>query len=329
MSVSASDESRDLVEILAAGSGIICLVGAGGKKSTIYRLVSRLAGRVAVTATVYTPPFRKRLVAETLIAPGADLKARVAGAGDSRVVAYACPSDKRARLAGVDPALVVDIHRSCGFDTTLIKADGARLRRIKAPGRHEPAVPATTADGDTPVRVLANHYLGERRAIRRTYLGRIRSARHRIYITNSYFVPDRAVRRALADAAGRGADVRVLVPGDSDLPAVQLASHHVYGWLLRRGVHLHEWQGRVLHAKSAVIDGEWCTVGTFNLDWRSWRFNLELTVAIEDRGLAQAMEARFLRDLDNASTVDRRNWRYRPLSERVLEWLMYRFRRLL
>jgi len=158
MSVSVSDESRDLVEILAAGSGIVCLVGAGGKKSTIYRLVSRSAGRVAVTATVHTPPFRKRLVAETLIAPGAELKARVAGAGDSRVVAYACPSDKRARLAGVDPGLVVDIHRSCGFDVTLVKADGARLRRIKAPGELEPAVPARF---DTLVPLVSIRAVGE------------------------------------------------------------------------------------------------------------------------------------------------------------------------
>lgn len=141
MPVNAAGRSGDLIEILGADSGIVCLVGAGGKKSTIYRIVSRSAGRIAVTATVYTPPFRKRLAAETLIAPAAELKTLVAGAPDSRVVAYACPSDKKARLAGVDPGLVVDIHESCGFDVTLVKADGARLRRVKAPAPHEPEVP--------------------------------------------------------------------------------------------------------------------------------------------------------------------------------------------
>lgn len=141
MSANASERSSDLIEILAAGTGVVCLVGAGGKKSTIYRIVSRSRRRVAVTATVHTPPFRKRLAAETLVAPGGELKARVAGASDSRVVAYACPSDKKARLAGVEPGLVTAIHETCGFDVTLVKADGARLRRIKAPGLHEPAVP--------------------------------------------------------------------------------------------------------------------------------------------------------------------------------------------
>lgn len=145
MSANASERSSDLVEILAAGSGVVCLVGAGGKKSTIYRIVAQTTGRVAVTATVHTPPFRKRLAAETLIGRGDELKALVAGASRSRIVAYACPSDKKARLAGVEPGLVVDIHESCGFDLTLVKADGARLRRIKAPGPHEPALPPRCA----------------------------------------------------------------------------------------------------------------------------------------------------------------------------------------
>jgi len=141
MSVNASERPADLVQALAAGTGIVCLVGAGGKKSTIYRIAARAPGRIAITATVHTPPFRKRLEGDVLIAPGAELEARVAGAAGSGLVAYACPSDKKARLAGVDPGIVARIHDSCGFDLTLVKADGARLRRIKAPGPHEPALP--------------------------------------------------------------------------------------------------------------------------------------------------------------------------------------------
>lgn len=132
----------DLVETLAAGGGIVCLVGAGGKKSTIYRIAARFAGRVAITSTVHTPPFRKRLAAKTVIAAREELSYLVAGASDSRVVAYACPSDKKARLAGVSPEVAAELHRSCGFDLTLVKADGARLRWIKAPAEHEPALPA-------------------------------------------------------------------------------------------------------------------------------------------------------------------------------------------
>lgn len=141
MAPSISGRSADLIETLEAGSGIVCLVGAGGKKSTIYHLVSRLNGRVAITSTVHTPPFRKRLSARVLVGAEDELRALVAGAAGSATVAYACPSDKRARLAGVDPDLVIDLHESCGFDLTLVKADGARLRWIKAPGPREPALP--------------------------------------------------------------------------------------------------------------------------------------------------------------------------------------------
>lgn len=142
---SAAVRPDDLVEILGAGKGIVCLVGAGGKKSTMYRIASCFAGRVAVTSTVHTPPFRKRLAAETLVSPAAELEAAVAGASGSRVVAYACPSDKKARLAGADPALVTRIHESCRFDLTLVKADGARLRWLKAPAPHEPVLPSRFA----------------------------------------------------------------------------------------------------------------------------------------------------------------------------------------
>lgn len=136
-----SERPADLLEALAADAGVVCLVGAGGKKSTIYRIVSCTTGRIAVTSTVQTPPFRKRLAADTLVAPGDELKSLVAGASASRIVAYACPSGKKGRLAGVDPDLVLDIHDSCAFDVTLVKADGARLRRLKAPGAHEPVLP--------------------------------------------------------------------------------------------------------------------------------------------------------------------------------------------
>lgn len=133
--------ARGLIDLLHAHSGIVCLVGAGGKKSTIYRLVSEFTGRVAITSTVFTPPFRKRLAAHTLIAAKENLQDQILSLNNHRVIAYACPSDKKARLAGVDPDLVTQIHQSAGFDLTLVKADGARLRWLKAPAEHEPALP--------------------------------------------------------------------------------------------------------------------------------------------------------------------------------------------
>ena len=182
---------------------------------------------------------------------------------------------------------------------------------------------------DTRVRVLANHYLGERRAIRATYLDRIRRAQTSVCITNSYFVPDRGVRRALEKAADRGVEVRVIVPWESDVPAVDYAARRMFGRMLDRGIHLHEWRGNILHAKTAVIDARWCTVGTYNLDYRSWRTNLEVTIAVEDDHVAGAVYERFQRDLQSAPPVDRRGHRFRPLSDRVLEHFFYLFRKLL
>lgn len=182
---------------------------------------------------------------------------------------------------------------------------------------------------DTRVRVLANFFRGDRVAIRREYLRQITRARKQICISNSYFVPDRQVRSQLAAAVRRGVDVKVLLPGESDLVAVFYASRRLYDWLMRHGITLWEWQGPVLHTKSACIDDAWCTVGTYNLDYRSWRFNLEVNVAVEDPEVSTAMRVRFEQDLERSTPVDPRNWRFRPVSDRLIESFFYLFRRLL
>ncbi|MFT5355925.1 MAG: cardiolipin synthase [Polyangiales bacterium] len=184
-------------------------------------------------------------------------------------------------------------------------------------------------EDDGAVRVLANHYYGTRRAIRRTYLNRIRAAKRSVLITNSYFVPDRMIRMALAKAASRGVEVRVLVPGISDVKAVYYASRKLYAWLVERGVHVHEWMPHVLHSKTAVVDGTWCTVGTYNLDYLSWRSNLEVTLAVDDDQVAGALEGRFRADLDQAMEIDMERFGSRPLSERFLEQVFFWLRKFL
>ncbi len=179
------------------------------------------------------------------------------------------------------------------------------------------------------VGVLANHYFLERRAIRQAYLRQIRSAQRSVCITNSYFVPDGQIRRLLAQAVDRGAEVRVIVPGKSDVPAVRHAARKLYGRQLEAGIQLYEWQGPILHAKTAIIDGRWCTVGTYNLDSRSLRFNLEVVAAIEDASVAGAMEERFNQDLETASPVSHEDWKRRPLHQRMLDDFFYRFHKLL
>ena len=190
--------------------------------------------------------------------------------------------------------------------------------------------PVDTGDGrGSRVRVLANHYSRERRAIRQAYLRRIESAQRSVCITNSYFVPDGQIRRVLRRAVSRGAEVRVIVPGESDVLAVRHAARKLYGRLLEAGIQLYEWQGSILHSKTAIIDGRWCTVGTYNLDSRSLRFNLEVVAAVEDAAVAGAMEDRFKEDLEHTTPVSYEEWRRRPLHVRMLDDFFYRFHRLL
>lgn len=137
----------DLLDALCARSGIVCAVGAGGKKSTLYRLLRAHPGKVAFTATTATTYFPDDLPAEAVVAPPDALLGEVLRRARRVAVklAYACPSDKPHRHAGVAPARVAECHRLGAFDLTLVKADGARMRLLKAPAPREPQlVPGTT-----------------------------------------------------------------------------------------------------------------------------------------------------------------------------------------
>jgi probable selenium-dependent hydroxylase accessory protein YqeC len=136
----------NLLDLFHARTGTVCIVGAGGKKTTLYRLASAHPGNVAITSTVLTPPFRKRLGAHSVVEPTERLTAAVAKAAhEHRRVAYATPSDKPARLGGVPPQQIAEIHSKAGFQLTLVKGDGARLRWWKAPSKDEPVIPVSTS----------------------------------------------------------------------------------------------------------------------------------------------------------------------------------------
>jgi len=194
-----------------------------------------------------------------------------------------------------------------------------------------PALPvaAFTPGGGQAVRVLGQHYFRTRHEISRTYLHYIRAAQRSIFIANSYFVPDGRILRSLARAARRGVDVRIIVPGQSDVDIVRHASRAVWGKLLRSGVRIFEWDESVLHAKSAVIDGVWSTTGTFNFDYFSLMMNLEVNVSVLDRRFAATLEASFLGDFERCREVMLADFRFRPLGQRILEFVAYRLRRVL
>jgi probable selenium-dependent hydroxylase accessory protein YqeC len=135
-----------LLELLDARRGVICAVGAGGKKSLLQRLALANPARVAITATVPTSYSQENLGFGVAIEPDADLAYAVAQLDPRRSVAYACPSGKPGRRAGASPATIARIHRDGDFAATYVKADGARMRLVKAPADDEPALPdcATT-----------------------------------------------------------------------------------------------------------------------------------------------------------------------------------------
>ncbi|MBA5686735.1 cardiolipin synthase [Rugamonas apoptosis] len=180
--------------------------------------------------------------------------------------------------------------------------------------------PTPVAAGDKIVRVLASEP-GGHYEIYRAYSLAIQQARHSIHLTSAYFVPDRQTVAALAAAARRGVDVRLVVPGQSDQGLVFYAGRASYDALLDAGVHIHAMKPAILHAKTAVIDGEWSTVGSTNIDTRSFLHNSELNVVVLGDGFGKEMESAFQEDLRDSVEITPQAWHARPLGERLREWL--------
>ena len=167
-----------------------------------------------------------------------------------------------------------------------------------------------------------------RRNLLREYLARINRAQTSIDIANSYFIPDRAVRNALFRAVLRGCRVRVLVPSKSDVAVVQFALEAMYESLLRRGVEIFCYAGPMMHAKTLVIDDRFAMIGSYNLDERSRRKNLEVNIAVEDEPFATYVRKWFDRDVAKATRIDLYEWRARPLARRGVELVAYALRKL-
>jgi cardiolipin synthase len=197
----------------------------------------------------------------------------------------------------------------------------------RAPRRAARAEPAQPEAGSL-VQILDANERRHRRAIQKALRVTLGRTLERCYLSSPYFVPPRRLMRALTHAARRGVDVRVLTAGRSDVPLVRLASQHLYGRLLRAGVRIFELQKRLLHAKTVTVDGVYASVGSFNLDHWSDRRNLEVAVAVLDRGAASALEEQFLRDLEGAQEVQLSSWARRSWPRRLAGWLAYQILRI-
>jgi cardiolipin synthase A/B len=143
------------------------------------------------------------------------------------------------------------------------------------------------------------------------------AAKRTLWITNAYFAPGHRAVKVLGEAAAQGVDVRLLLPGKSDVPIARRAGHGHFGALLEQGVRIFEYQPAILHAKTLVADGLVSMVGSTNLDFRSFLFNAECDVLMLDAPTAAVLERAFLTDLETATEIRRDDWRRRPWTEKI------------
>ncbi len=179
--------------------------------------------------------------------------------------------------------------------------------------------PAIESKGKHPARVVASSPDDAVPAIYVTLVSAIRNAARSVHMTMAYFAPDPQTLRALKDAAARGVDVKLILPSYTDFWGILYAGRSHYSDLLDAGVKIYERQERLLHAKTVVIDGIWATVGSSNIDWRSFLHNEELNVVVIGRDFGNQMEASFRRDLEKSKQITPDDWERRSLASRVKE----------
>jgi cardiolipin synthase len=181
--------------------------------------------------------------------------------------------------------------------------------------------PRLGKQGDEIVRAIGSASADPHSLIYLTLLSAIGAAERRVYLTNAYFVPDPQLIKSLTDAARRGVDVKLVLPSHTDSWTVFHAGRSHYTKLLRAGVKIYERRDAVMHSKTASIDGVWSTIGSTNLDWRSFLHNDEINAAILGRDFAKQMDAMFARDMAESDAIDLDRWKHRSLMLRLKEWL--------
>jgi cardiolipin synthase len=183
--------------------------------------------------------------------------------------------------------------------------------------------------GETAAAFVHRDNFRHRHDIEALYLDGIRSARREIFIACAYFMPGWRVRHALMEAAGRGVRVAIVVQGWSDHRVFQQASRVLYGSLLDHGVEIYEYERSELHAKAAVVDGRWATVGSSNLDPFSLFLAREANVAVLSETFARELRDSIDQEIHHgARPVPRLLWKRRPWPTRVAGWVAYGYARL-
>ncbi len=243
------------------------------------------------------------------------------------------PIEQTARAMWTRAALGADWREEL---TALARSADPLARAREALSRMRILAPAMAIAGHEPVppvraAFVVRDNLRQRRAIERAYVEAILGSRYRVDIICPYFYPGRAFRRALCQAAGRGVSVRLLLQGKADYRFAALAAQVLYDELLSAGVAIHEYTPAFLHAKVAVVDHEWATVGSSNIDPLSLLLNLEANVIVLDPGFAAALALRFESAVSVSTAIvrppDGRGW-WSVLRRGFVAWSAYWFLRL-
>ena len=182
-------------------------------------------------------------------------------------------------------------------------------------------LPQLKREGNDLVGVVGSTPGQENRITYIMYVSAFIYAENFVHLTNSYFVPDKQTIKALTNAVRRGVDVKIILPGISDELTVLYAGRSHYTHLLKSGIKLYEHRNAMVHAKTAVIDGVWSTIGSTNMDLWSFLRNDEVNAIILGSDFANEMEAMFEKDIAESNQIHLEQWKKRPLAERMKEWL--------
>jgi cardiolipin synthase len=185
--------------------------------------------------------------------------------------------------------------------------------------------PKMKEEGNALVRVIGSTPGTDNRITFIVYVSAITFAQNSIHLTNAYFIPDDQILDAFTAAARRGVDVKIILPSTTDSSLALNAARHNYTELLKAGVKIYERRKALLHAKTAVIDGVWSTVGSTNLDYWSLLSDDEVNTVVLSREFAVEMERMFARDLAESDEIQWEKWKKRPLSQKVKEAFAHLF----
>ena len=236
---------------------------------------------------------------------------------------------------GYTGSICVDDHFKNWRDTN-VRLEGPVVREMEiafeqmwARAQKSKKIPFHIAPRYAEFKYLTNYPAPGRRHVYSELVRAMRHAQDYIYITTPYFVPTHRIIRSLKAAAGNGVDVRLIVPERSDHYAVDLGARAFFKTLLQSGVRIFLYSGNMIHSKAAVIDGNWATVGSMNLDSASLLYNFEANIVTDNEKFAEEIAEHFATDLKDSKEVDLKEWQNRFFLEKIPEMLMHLVRKFL